>query len=75
MRAEVFTPRHLKAARAWLGWSSRAFAVKANIGASTVADFERGFRKPKVVTLRAMRRTIEAEGIVLTESGFYQVKQ
>ena len=73
MRADVFTPRHLKAARAWLGWSSRAFAVKANIGASTVADFERGARMPLKRTLKAMRRAIEAEGIVLTEHGFFQV--
>ena len=73
MRADVFTPRHVKAVRAWLGWSAEELAIKANCGVSTVRDFERGARNPILANLKAIRSALEAEGIVLTEHGFFQM--
>ena len=75
MRADVFTARHVKAIRAWLGWSALVLAKRANIGVSTLRDFECGLRKTSVASRRAVRMTLEAEGIVLTEHGFFQVEK
>jgi DNA-binding XRE family transcriptional regulator len=44
--APWLTPGLCRAARGILGWSQRDLASKANVGVSTVADFERARRDP-----------------------------
>jgi ribosome-binding protein aMBF1 (putative translation factor) len=63
----MMSPEQCRAARAWLGWSQQELAQRARVGVSTVKDFERGDRKPMVNNLEAMRRAIEAAGVVLIE--------
>ena len=63
----MMSPEQCRAARAWLGWSQQELAQRARVGLSTVKDFERGDRKPMVNNLDAMRRAIEAAGVVLIE--------
>lgn len=57
--------RSVPAARACFGWSQQELARRAQVGLSTVKDFERGDRKPIVDKFDAMRRAIEASGVSL----------
>ena len=50
-------------ARAAVGWSTRALAEKAKVGATTVNRFEVEARAPIQSTLQAMKRALEAAGI------------
>lgn len=59
------TPEQTRAARAWLGWSQGELAKRAGVGLSTVQDFERGQRTPIPNNIAAMRRAIEAGGVLL----------
>ena len=60
-----------RAARALLDWSQDRLAAEAEVGRATVGDFERGARRPIRLSLKAMRRALEAAGIefLWTESG------
>lgn len=59
------SPEQSRAARAWLGWSQRELANRANVSLSTVHDFERGQRTPTANNIGSMRRAIEDAGIRL----------
>lgn len=61
------TPQHCRAARAWLDWSQGDLSKRANIGLSTIRQFENGLRTPITNNLLAMRRAFEEAGIVLSE--------
>lgn len=58
------TPEQTRAARGWLAWSQTALAQRAGVGVSTVQDFERGTRRPIANNVAAIRRAIEAAGII-----------
>jgi len=62
------TPEQCRAARAWLNWPQDALAKSANVGVSTVRDFEAGRREPNRNNLAAMRAVLEKEGISFLES-------
>ena len=51
------------AARNWLAWTQAELAAKANVGLSTVKDYEGGRRVPIANNLVAMKRALEAAGI------------
>lgn len=53
-----------RAARALLDWSQNELATRAEVGRATVGDFERGARQPIRLSLKAMKSTLEAAGIV-----------
>lgn len=57
------SPEQCRAARALLGWSQRRLAMQAKVGASTVADFERGAREPIHNNLKAMRSALQKAGV------------
>jgi transcriptional regulator with XRE-family HTH domain len=57
------TPEQCRAARAWLEWSQGELASAANVGLSTVKDFETGKRTPIPSTQTAMRAVLERAGI------------
>lgn len=59
----------MRAGRALLGWSQADLAKRANVGPSTVADFERGQRTPIANTAAAMRSVLEDAGITFRPGG------
>lgn len=59
------SPEQVRAARGWLGWSQQDLAKRAQVGLSTVKDFENGSRKPIANNLNAIRRALEEAGITL----------
>ena len=61
------TPEQCRAARAWLDWPQDALAKAANVGVSTVRDFEAGRRVPTRNNLTAMRSALETGGVSLFE--------
>ena len=75
MRPDTFTPRHVRAARAWLGWSAEGLAYRAGCAVSTVRDFECAARVTSAESLKDMRSAFEAEGIVFTEHGLFHVEK
>lgn len=56
----------IRAARGLIGWSQVKLAKAANVGLSTVADFERGARAPIANNLSAMERALEEAGVSFT---------
>jgi DNA-binding transcriptional regulator YiaG len=63
------TPAQSRAARAWLEWSQDQLAKAANVGVSTVRDFEAGRREPTRNNLTAMKAALEKGGISFRENG------
>lgn len=61
------TPEHCRAARGWLDWSQTDLSKRANIGLSTIRQFENGIRTPIPNNMLAMRRAFEEAGITLTD--------
>jgi transcriptional regulator with XRE-family HTH domain len=59
------TPEQCRAARGWLGWSQAELARLANVSLRAVAAFERGEQTPRPNNMIAMRRAIEAAGLLL----------
>jgi transcriptional regulator with XRE-family HTH domain len=57
------TPQVCKAARAIAGLTQRDLACAAGIATPTIADFERGARKPHANNLKAMQSVFEGLGI------------
>jgi len=62
-------PRHIRAARALLGWSQSMLAAKSHVAVSTISDFERDARTPIPANARAMRAALEAAGILFLPTG------
>ena len=65
----AITPSQIRAARALLAWSQQDLARQARVGASTVADFERGHRTPVANNAEAMRGALESAGIAFLPGG------
>jgi predicted nucleotidyltransferase/DNA-binding XRE family transcriptional regulator len=61
-RAGLLTPEACRAARGLLGWNQYALAERAGVSRVTVADFERGARRPLAANLVALRSALEAGG-------------
>ena len=64
------TPEQSRAGRALLDWPQIRLAASANLGESTIRDFEKGRRIPSVNNLAAVRAALEAAGVeFIAESG------
>jgi ribosome-binding protein aMBF1 (putative translation factor) len=59
----MISPEQCRAARAWLGWPQPELAKRANVGLSTVRDFETGTRTPIPNNRQAMQGAFEAAGV------------
>jgi ribosome-binding protein aMBF1 (putative translation factor) len=60
------SPEQCRAARSWLAWTQAELASKANVGLSTVKDYEGGKRTPIANNLEAMQRALEVAGMKFT---------
>lgn len=60
----MLTPEQSRAARGWLNWTQDDLAKRANVSLSTIRDFEKGRRIPIGNNLDAIRRALEAGGVV-----------
>jgi len=67
--APTLTPVHCKAARALLAWNQQELAQRAQLGVSTIADFERGKRTPTDSNIEAMINAFVAAGISFVDGG------
>jgi DNA-binding transcriptional regulator YiaG len=65
----IMTPEQCRAARAWLNWPQDALAKAANVGVSTVRDFEAARREPTRNNLTAMKVALETGGISFVNDG------
>lgn len=63
----TITPAQSRAARGLLDWSQTDLAERANLGQSTIRDFEAGRRVPTVNNLAAIRRACEEAGVEFIE--------
>jgi predicted nucleotidyltransferase/DNA-binding XRE family transcriptional regulator len=66
---KLFTPASCRAGRALLNLSQQDLAGRAGVARLTVADFERGSRKPMPTTLAAIRASLEAVGVRFLPGG------
>ena len=62
-------PAQVRAARALLAWSQQELSKQAQVGASTVADFERGHRTPIANNADAIRSALEKAGVCFLPGG------
>ncbi len=62
----MLSPEQCRAARGWLGWSQEDLSKRANVGLSTLKDFENGKRSPMRNNLEAIRAALESAGIQFT---------
>lgn len=66
----TITPKQSRAARALLGWTQPDLAKAANIGRTTVADFERGKSTPIPNNMASIQSALETAGITfIPENG------
>ena len=63
------TPAQIRAARALLGWTQAELAAKADISANALVAIERGKADPKLSTVNAIRRALEAGGAEFIDDG------
>src|ERR1700734_1089344 len=69
MEEKQLLPAQVRAARALLGWSQQDLAKRANVAASTIADFERGQREPVANNLAAIGNALGQFGITFLAGG------
>ncbi|MEG3155724.1 HNH endonuclease [Sphingomonas sp. RB1R13] len=63
------TPADVRAARAIAQWSQDELAKAAGVGISTIADFEKGTRRPIANNVEAIRRAFAERHIWFTPNG------
>jgi transcriptional regulator with XRE-family HTH domain len=63
------TPAQCRAARGLIEWSQEQLAAAANVGISTVRDFEGSRRSPRAENLEAIRKALERAGATLIAAG------
>ena len=64
----AISPEQCRAARAVLDLTQTDLARAASLGRSTVADYERADRVPSRASLAALRKALEAAGVMFIES-------
>jgi transcriptional regulator with XRE-family HTH domain len=64
----TITPPQCRAARALLGWTQPRLAARAEIGLSTVSDFEHARRVVSKEAIAAIQRSLATAGIVFDDN-------
>ena len=65
-----FSAAQCRSARATLDWTQDELEAKSRVSRKTIADFERGIRKPYGRTLDALKGALEEAGIeFIAENG------
>jgi predicted transcriptional regulator len=59
----MVTPREVRAARAFLGWTRQRLADRAIVSLNSVIRLEQGVVDPRASTVNAIRRALERGGI------------
>jgi transcriptional regulator with XRE-family HTH domain len=65
----ILTPAQCRAARGLVEWSQDDLAKRADVGNSTVRDFEKGRRVPLDDNLTAIREAFERAGVIFENDG------
>jgi transcriptional regulator with XRE-family HTH domain len=66
----MISPPQSRAARGLLEWSQEELASRANLGLTTIRDFEKGRRVPTINNLEAIKRALEGAGVeFIAENG------
>jgi len=65
----MILPEQVRASRALLGWSQAALAAKAGISTTALNNIENEKADPKLSTMIALRRVIEAAGVEVRADG------
>lgn len=66
----MITSAQCRAARALINWSQQQLADEARVGVVTVRQFESGAAVPRNATVDAIRRALEAAGVIfVAENG------
>ncbi|MEK8092696.1 helix-turn-helix transcriptional regulator [Methylocystis sp. IM3] len=63
----LITRAQSRAARALIDWSREQLAEASRVSLRTVVDFERGAREPREITKEALRRALEAAGVIFID--------
>ncbi len=66
--AMAMSPEQVRAARSWLGWTQAELAEAANVGLSTIKDYESAKRTPIANNVEAIQRALEGEGILFSKN-------
>ncbi len=65
----MLTGRQIRAARALLGWNQTELATAAGIAVKSVKNLEGGMTQPHPRTSIALRKALEAAGVILLGPG------
>lgn len=61
--------RHIRAARAWLGWGQQELAERSGVSLPTVTRLEKDIGEPELRTLEKIAAAFEAEGGMIEDDG------
>ena len=70
----MIVPAQIRAARALIEWTQAELAAASGLSEMSIKNIERGFTDPRVSTLSAIIRALEAEGIEFTNGDAPGVK-
>ncbi len=65
----MLTPAQIRAARALLGWSQAELAAASGVALQSIKNIETGKTDPRLSTATALRRALEAAGVIFLNDG------
>ncbi len=65
----AITGQQVKAARLLLGWTQDRLAVETRVSPTAISNFETGRRRPSVLIVSTLQRTLEAAGVDFVGGG------
>jgi transcriptional regulator with XRE-family HTH domain len=74
MSNNIISPEQSRAARGLLNWTQIELAEKSKVAKQTLADFERGARKPYERTLVDIQKALENAGVEFIPSNGVRLK-
>lgn len=61
--------RHIRAARAWLGWGQQELADRSGVSLPTITRLEKDVGEPELKTLEKIAAAFEAQGGIIEDDG------